>query len=106
MTPEQLLDTPDLIAAGVAGDEVRRQMHGARTTFVRVFEIHVDAPPQALPPRTHAGEFRLIGRPATLDALLTSVRAAVALAGGVPVTIGSMKILPVCPHRSEPSVTL
>jgi len=97
MTPEQLLETPDLIAAGVAGDEIRRQMHGVRTTFVRVFEIHVDAPLRALPPRTHAGEFRLIGRPATLEALLASVRVAVALAGGVPVTIGSMKDLAALP---------
>ncbi len=72
---------------------MRRHMHGLRTTFVRVFEIHVDAPPQVLPPRTHAGEFRLVGRPANLDALITSARAAVALAGDVPVTIGSMKDL-------------
>ncbi|HXG54797.1 MAG TPA: hypothetical protein VNJ03_05410 [Vicinamibacterales bacterium] len=90
MTPEELLETPDLIAAGVAGDDVRRRMHGTRTTFVRVFEIHVDAPPQALPARTHAGEFRLIGRPASLDALVSAARSAVALAGGVPVTVFSM----------------
>ena len=51
MTPQQLLETPDLIAVGVAGDEVRRRMHGTKTTFVRVFEVHVDAPLQALPPR-------------------------------------------------------
>lgn len=90
MTPEELLETPDLIAAGVAGDDIRRRMHGTRTTFVRVFEIHVDAPPQALPSRTHAGEFRLIGRPASLEALVAAARSAVALAGGVPVTVFSM----------------
>jgi len=90
MTPEQLIDTPDLIAVGVAGDDVRRRMHGVRTTFNRVFEIHVDAPPQALPPRTHAGEFRVIGRAASLDVLVATARAAVALAGGVPVTVFSM----------------
>jgi hypothetical protein len=93
MTPEQLLDTPDLIAAGAVGDEMRRHMHGLRTTFVRVFEIHVEAPPEVLPPRTHAGEFRLVGRPASLDALIASARAAVALAGDVPVTIGSIQDL-------------
>ena len=86
MTAQQILETPDLIEAGIAGDEVRRRMHGTKTTFVRVFEIHVDAPPQALPPRTDAGEFRIVGRPATLDAAVTAVRAAVALANGRPVT--------------------
>ena len=86
MTAQQILDTPDLIAAGVAGDEVRRRMHGLKTTFVRVFEIHVDAPPQALPPRTDAGEFRIVGRPGSLASAVAAVRAAVALANGRPVT--------------------
>ena len=86
MTAQQILDTPDLIAAGVAGDEVRRRMHGLKTTFVRVFEIHVDAPPQALPPRTDAGEFRIVGRPGSLESAVAAVRAALALANGRPVT--------------------
>ncbi len=50
--PETLLSTRDLIAVGVQGDDVRRRMHGARTTFVRVFEVHVDALPPARPART------------------------------------------------------
>jgi hypothetical protein len=41
-----------------------RRMHGARTTFVRVFETHVDAPPPARPSGLAAGEFRIVGRPA------------------------------------------
>lgn len=86
MTAQQILDTPDLIEAGVAGDEVRRRLHGVKTTFVRVFEIHVDAPPPALPPRTDAGEFRIVGRPASLDSAVAAVRAAAALANGRPVT--------------------
>ena len=86
VTAQQILDTQDLIAVGVAGDEVRRRMHGARTTFVRVFEVHVDAPPATLPPRTIAGEFRVIGKPGTLEAAERAVRAAVALANGAPVT--------------------
>src|SRR5512145_2010809 len=86
VTPQQLLETPDLIAVGVAGDEVRRRLHGGRTTFVRVFEVHVDAPPQALPPRVSAGEFRIVGRPSTLDSATAAVRATVALAGAIPVT--------------------
>jgi hypothetical protein len=86
MTAQQILDTPDLIAAGVTGDDVRRRMHGATTTFVRVFEVHVDAVPQALPPRTDAGEFRIVGRAASLDAAVAAVRAARGLAGSSPVT--------------------
>ena len=90
VTPQQLLETPDLIAVGVAGDDVRRRMHGTRTTFVRVFEVHVDAPPQSLPPRVSAGEFRIVGRPATLEAAVAAVRATSALAAGVPVTAFSV----------------
>jgi CofH/MqnC C-terminal region len=82
-----LLSTPDLIAVGVQGDEVRRRMHGTRATFVRVFEIHVDAPPAALPPGTSAGEFRIVGAPANIASAVNAVKAAMALANrSVPVT--------------------
>jgi aminodeoxyfutalosine synthase len=90
VTPEQLLETPDLIAAGVAGDEVRRRMHGTKTTFNRVFEVHVDAPPSALPRSVHAGEFRIVGKPSTVEALVSAVRATAAVAGNVPVTVFSV----------------
>jgi aminodeoxyfutalosine synthase len=83
---KELLDTRDLIAIGMRADEVRRRLHGPRTTFVRVFEIHVGAPPGALPPRTSAGEVRIVGRPSSLDAAVAAVRAAVGLASSVPVT--------------------
>lgn len=82
----EMLESPDLLAIGVRADDVRRSLHGARTTFVRVFEVHVDALPAAVPPKTSAGEFRIVGRPASLDAAIAAVRAAVNLAGGVPVT--------------------
>lgn len=82
----EMLESPDLLAIGVRADDVRRTLHGARTTFVRVFEVHVDALPAAVPPKTSAGEFRIVGRPASLDAAIAAVRAAVNLAGGVPVT--------------------
>jgi hypothetical protein len=83
---QEMLESPDLLAIGVRADEIRRSLHGARTTFVRVFEIHVDAPPASVPPNTSAGEFRIVGRPASLDIALAAVQAAVNLAGGVPVT--------------------
>jgi hypothetical protein len=81
-----ILESRDLIAIGSRADEVRRRLHGARTTFVRVFEIHVDAPPSAVPAGTSAGEFRIVGRPASLDAAVACVRTAMSLAEGVPVT--------------------
>jgi hypothetical protein len=83
---QEMLDSRDLIAIGVRADDVRRRLHGVRTTFVRVFEIHVGAPPASLPAGTSAGEFRIVGRPSSLDAAIAAVRAAVQLAGAVPVT--------------------
>ena len=102
MTPEELLQTPDLIAVGVAGDEIRRRMHGVRTTFNRVFEVHVDAPPQALPGRVHAGEFRIVGKPLSLESLSAAVRATVALAGTTPVTVLSVADLLSLRHSIRP----
>jgi aminodeoxyfutalosine synthase len=90
VTPEQLLDTPDLLAVGAEGDDVRRRKHGARTTFNRVFEVHVSAPVHALPPHVHAGEFRIVGRPPTLEALVAAVRATTVFAGETPVTVFSV----------------
>lgn len=81
-----LLDTPDLIAVGSLGDDVRRRMHGTRTTFVRVHEIHIDALPPSLPADIAAGEIRIIGSPASLAAALAAVRAAFDLAAGTPLT--------------------
>src|SRR5690606_33808281 len=86
VTPQQILDTPNLIEVGVAGDETRRRMHGLRTTFVRVLETHVDAPLSSLPPGAQPGEIRIVGAPASLDTAVAAVRAAVAVANGVPVT--------------------
>lgn len=86
VTPQQILETPNLIEVGVAGDEKRRQMHGVKTTFVRVLEVHVEAPLSSLPPGAQPGEIRIVGAPSSLDAAAAAVRAAVAVAKGVPVT--------------------
>jgi aminodeoxyfutalosine synthase len=91
---QEILASCDLIAIGIRGDEVRRRLHGAATTFVRVFEMHVEAVPAALPPRTSAGEFRIVGQPPSLDAAISAVRAAVRLANGAPVTGFSLADLP------------
>ena len=86
VTPQEILDTPDLIAVGVTGDEIRRRMHGSRTTFVRVLETHVDAPLTTLQPGSQCGEIRIIGAPSSLDAAIRAVESVKALAGEVPVT--------------------
>ena len=83
---QEILQNRDLIAIGIRADDVRRRLHGSRTTFVRVFDLHVDAPPASLPSSTSAGEFRIIGRPASLEAAVAAVRNALRVAGSVPVT--------------------
>lgn len=70
-----VLGTQDLIAVGMLADEVRRRLHGMRTTFVRVFEVHVDAVPAALVGRLDAGEIRVTGTPASLGQAVDAVRA-------------------------------
>jgi aminodeoxyfutalosine synthase len=79
-----ILESPDLVAIGMVSDQLRRQLHGADTTFVRVFETHVDAPPSALPAGTTAGEFRIVGIPASLDSACGAVRTVRGLAGDAP----------------------
>lgn len=81
-----LLDTPDLLSVGALADDVRRRMHGSRATFVRVFEVHVDAPPASLPRSAAAGEIRIVGRPASLGAATAAARTAFAAAQGVTVS--------------------
>ncbi len=91
---QEMLESPDLLAIGVRADEIRRRLHGARTTFLRVFAMHVDALPGSVPPNTSAGEFRIVGRPASLDVAVAAVHAAVNLAKGIPVTGFSLGDLP------------
>jgi hypothetical protein len=81
-----ILETHDLIAVGAMADGVRRRMHGARTTFQRVFEVHVEAVPSALPASLAAGDIRIVGRPASPSAAADAARAVAPLAGSVPVS--------------------
>jgi hypothetical protein len=83
---QEVLESRDLIAIGIRADDVRRRLHGTRTTFVRVFEMHVDAPAASAASGTSAGEFRIVGHPASLDAAIAAVHAAIRIAGDVPVT--------------------
>jgi aminodeoxyfutalosine synthase len=79
-----IFESHDLVAIGMVSDQLRRQLRGAETTFVRVFEAHVGAPPAALPAAVAAGEFRMVGAPESLDAACRAVQAVRALAGSSP----------------------
>ena len=83
-----LLETPDLIAVGAIADDVRRRLHGAQTTFVRVFEVHVDAPAGGLAAAHHAlARFRIVGTPSSLETAIAAVTCRRrARRGDVPVT--------------------
>jgi aminodeoxyfutalosine synthase len=85
-----LLAERNLIAVGARADEERRRRHGARTTFVRVLEVHADAVPSSLPAAASPGEIRLAGRPASFEAAAAAVRAGRALAGATPLTAYSL----------------
>jgi aminodeoxyfutalosine synthase len=79
-----VLESHDLVAIGALADEVRRQRHGADTTFVRVFEAHPDAIPSSLPANVAAGEFRISGQPASASGAIAAVAALRKLAGAAP----------------------
>src|SRR5262245_268800 len=84
------VEETNLIAFGARGDEERRRRHGVKTTFVRVFEVHVDAVPAAMPTGVTAGEVRIVGTPASIAAAIAAVKAAISAAGRVPVTAFSL----------------
>ena len=79
----------DIITLGMRADSVRRDRHGARTTFVRVADVpgDVDAP---LEWPAAAGEIRIVGVPVTRTAALARVRETVERAQGIPVSAFSL----------------
>ncbi len=79
---ERVFQCPDLVSVGVIGELARRARTGNRVTFGRVI-----APDESLPPTPgEAGEVRLSGPAVSIEAARQRVRAAVAWAGGRPVT--------------------
>ena len=80
-----ILDSHDLIAVGVRGDEVRRRLHGARDDVrPRVRGARRRAAGRRCPARRQRGrDSASSGRPRRWTRPLAAVRAARALAGGV-----------------------
>jgi aminodeoxyfutalosine synthase len=79
----------DLITLGVAADELRRSLHGTRTTFVRVADI--DATPGApVEVPSGAGELRISGSPTDRAAAVSRVAELQAASASVPVSAFSL----------------
>jgi len=83
---QSILADRNVVAVGARGDEERRRRHGAKTTFVRVLDIHTDAVPGAIPAGAGVGEVRITGKPASVAAAIASAKQARGIAGDVPVT--------------------
>lgn len=85
-----LAGTTDILTLGMLGDEARRRVHGAATTFVRVAEVtipvgdgHIQIPPSAR-------EIMVVGAVDALDSVLPELRRVVESAAGVPVSAFSL----------------
>jgi len=80
-----LANSHDIISLGVLADEVRRRLHGTKTTFVRVATVaaEVGAPVAHAPA---AGELRIVGAPRSGTAAVARVREVAASASGTVVT--------------------
>jgi hypothetical protein len=80
-----LAGSHDIIAIGSAADDVRRGLHGVRTTFVRVADVGVE-PGAACDIPDGAGEVRIAGVAASRAAAIARVREVAATAGKRPLS--------------------
>jgi aminodeoxyfutalosine synthase len=77
---EQLAATPDILQLGMLADTVRRRLHDARVTYVRVALCPFDKPfTDAVP--LAAREVRVTGKPESIEVAVTAIEAARAVAG-------------------------
>jgi aminodeoxyfutalosine synthase len=79
----------DIIALGMAADDVRRARHGSRTTYVRVADVPSTNGAAASWPVT-AGEVRITGSPTERAAAIAGVHDVAGRANGVPVSAYSL----------------
>jgi aminodeoxyfutalosine synthase len=80
-----LAGTHDIISLGAVADDLRRQRHGTRTTFVRVADVAADVGAPIARPAA-AGELRIAGVAHTRAAAVARVREAAAAADGAAVS--------------------
>jgi len=87
-----LANSHDIISIGMLADDLRRTLHGTRTTFVRVATASAEAgAPVAR--ASAAGELRIVGAPASLSAAVARTGEAAAAAGDAVVTGFSLQDL-------------
>jgi len=76
----ELARTPDVLPLGMLADALRRRLHGARTTFLRVAPCRFDQSfTEVVLPA--AREIRITGAPDSLDIAVTAVQTARGVAG-------------------------
>ena len=75
----------DIISIGMQADDVRRERHGLRTTFVRVIDVEA-TPGSAIAVSPSAGEIRIVGMPATRVDALARVQEVAAAAPNLPLS--------------------
>src|SRR5262245_40255608 len=76
----------DIISLGMLADDLRRQRHGTRTTFVRVADVPMAG---EVNPAPRAGEVRIVGMPASRTEALARVEqvaAAISKTPGAPLS--------------------
>jgi aminodeoxyfutalosine synthase len=98
-----LATSHDIISLGMLADDLRRERHGAETTFVRVAITAAD-PGAAVVRPPSAGELRIVGVAASRAAAVARVREVTASAAGAAVTGFSLADLEALAARE--SVTL
>ena len=82
---DALASSHDIIALGSAADEVRRRLHGTRTTFVRVANVGAARGAEIQVP-AGAGEVRIIGTPADRAAAIARVLEVAAQGTDIPLS--------------------
>jgi aminodeoxyfutalosine synthase len=80
-----LASTHDIITIGMLADDLRRQRHGANTTFVRVATTAAEIGAPIVRPAS-TGELRIAGMPASRAAAVERVREVAKAAAGAAVT--------------------
>ncbi len=98
-----LAQTHDIISIGVIADELRRRLHGTKTTFVRVATVASDVGAPISRPAA-AGELRIVGVPVSRAAAVQRVGEVAAAARGAAVTAFSLADLE--PLSAREGVTL
>lgn len=90
----------DIISVGMMADDIRRQRHGVRTTFVRVADVDATVgAPVSVPPG--AGELRIVGVPASRTAAVARVAEVIRAAAGIAVSAFSLADLETLAAREQ-----